>query len=370
MSVTNINDFSWRNRLTAWWAGIRMMSDSPVFGFGWGQVERVFAESYRPPRLEETSAIQLNDFLTLGLSAGVPSFLFFVCYLGLSLFPCFSVKDAFKNIGPPCEYRFPLFRAVSLLMLIGFFFDGGLFRFATGPLFWLFVEFSRDEKGCSQPQMERRPTDSKQSLFLWETAMRGLAVPLGLVAVAITAFHVFLPRFEIGSRTLYLARAYIVAPKDRTTFDYLATNSIWVGKPLCVLLEHLELADYTRDLVSWKLHDYEFCEYVLSPQIDVDYDDELSWRRPLWEFFYPRIRSQPDIPSAVRIIRELVHEQITLSPQRVSGGILTMWERRTADRLGFEVLFTGTLRSVGIPARLSDQQDAEFLLNDKWIKAE
>ena len=84
-SAANVNDFSWRNRITAWKGAIHMMQDRPLFGFGWGKAESVYNDKYRPPQIENGAAIQMNDYFMLGISAGVPALVCFLVYVGLSL---------------------------------------------------------------------------------------------------------------------------------------------------------------------------------------------------------------------------------------------------------------------------------------------
>ena len=122
-SAANINDFSWRNRVVAWEGAVRMMWDRPLTGVGWGQAEAVYAKKYLPSRLTEGGAFGLNDYLMLGTSAGVPALLCFSAYIWLSL-----------RRRPDNESRDPSFdllsvtcRAGAVVLLIGFWFDGGLF---------------------------------------------------------------------------------------------------------------------------------------------------------------------------------------------------------------------------------------------------
>jgi hypothetical protein len=68
-SAANLNDFSWRNRMIAWEGAVRMMKDMPLAGFGWGQAEMAYGKQYCPPRLNnESGAIEMNDFLMIGIS--------------------------------------------------------------------------------------------------------------------------------------------------------------------------------------------------------------------------------------------------------------------------------------------------------------
>ena len=181
VSVGNVNDFSWRNRLAAWEGALQMMADRPWFGFGWNQPERVYDQYYRPARLTEGAAIQMNDYFMLGTTLGVPALMCFLMYVGLSLgaSPRFKVQnpksgnrnpypsvrgpvDAAQDaecgrqrtelVGPPTLVlglwtldSAAVCRAGAVVLLVGFWFDGGLFNLATAATFWILLEVGAED---------------------------------------------------------------------------------------------------------------------------------------------------------------------------------------------------------------------------------
>ena len=92
-------------------------------------------------------AIQLNDYLMLGMTLGVPAMLCFLVYVGLSLTTRTRGASRASNIEhrtSNVEHR-PLdlaavCRAGAAVLLVGFWFDGGLFKLATGATFWILLE--------------------------------------------------------------------------------------------------------------------------------------------------------------------------------------------------------------------------------------
>jgi O-antigen ligase len=136
-SVSNQNDFSWRNRLSAWEGALQMMTDKPMFGLGWNQPEQMYDYYYRTPKVVEGRAVQLNDYLMLGATFGIPALFCFGMYLGLSLFrnSAFSLQ--------PLELLPATCRAGAIVLLVGFWFDGGLFKLATASIFWILLELGR-----------------------------------------------------------------------------------------------------------------------------------------------------------------------------------------------------------------------------------
>jgi len=147
-SITNANDFSWRNRVTAWEGAVRMMVDRPLTGFGWGQAEADYGKKYCPPRLNGGAAIETNDYFMISISAGVPALFCFAAYLALS----FRNKPTWlSSVHRPPFSIFTTARAGSIVLLVGFWFDGGLFKLPVAIVFWTLMELSRLESFTPPP---------------------------------------------------------------------------------------------------------------------------------------------------------------------------------------------------------------------------
>ncbi len=196
-SAANINDFSWRNRVAAWEGAVQMMASKPFTGFGWNQPERVYDQFYRAPKVTESAAMQMNDYFTLGTTLGIPALVCFLVYVGMSLTRNTERKDRTSprpsprrgegekqaparrevdflsapggrgegqgevsavgtNSGdcmsetgwkrcPTTDWLRVTCRAGAIVLLVGFWFDGGLFKLATGSVFWILLELGRSE---------------------------------------------------------------------------------------------------------------------------------------------------------------------------------------------------------------------------------
>src|SRR6478736_3339495 len=409
-SVGNVNDFSWRNRVAAWEGAGRMMLVKPFAGFGWGKAEEVYSKQYRAARLEDSAAIQLNDYLMIGISVGVPALGCLLAYLALTWFQVSGfrfqgMKAETLDFGPKTLDSVPTICFGSVIILtVGFWFDGGLFKLPTAVVFWMLVEQARKTvipvcqfgRFSSHPIQEhlaekhgtgksREPAGGKTCPII---ILRGLAGLVAVVALALTALHLIAPQLVVSERTLFLARRFIVPTREQSDFEYLAAKNIWPGQPLKILLQHAQLANYNRTLVNWKLDDQIYREFVLSPEItplpglvatlfpsDGERDgvrgvDEMNWRRPLWEFFYPRIRKEGSLEAAAEIVIRRLREHVkTNLDADVPAFILESWERGVAGEANFQMLAVAALRSVGIPGRLSASGVAEFWTGAEWEPA-
>jgi O-antigen ligase len=145
-SVANANDFSWRNRMAAWEGGLQMMAEKPWFGFGWNEPERIYSAFYCPAKVDEGMAFQLNDYFMLGATLGLPALLCFAVYILLAL----SGRQKTGLPAPPTlDFRLwtldsaAVCRAGAAVLLVGFWFDGGLFELATAATFWVLLELGR-----------------------------------------------------------------------------------------------------------------------------------------------------------------------------------------------------------------------------------
>jgi hypothetical protein len=210
----------------------------------------------------------------------------------------------------------------------------------------------------------------KSKLRRHEIVLRWLAAMLATGAAAETALHLIPPRFPISDKTLALARRFSVQPDERADFETLAARPIWSGQKLQTLLDHVELAGYNRELINWKLDDGLYRDYVLSPVITSEAGEQLNWRRPLWEEFYPRIRHEASPADAAGIVVRHLRERVTVIlrpdlPQAIPDILL----RQLTDRAGFEIIYVAALRSVGVPARSSGTGEVEIFADGKWQAA-
>jgi O-antigen ligase len=401
-STANVNDFSWRNRITAWKGAIRMMERRPFFGYGWGKAEKVYGEEYRPTQMENGAAIQMNDYFMLGISIGVPALVCFLVYIGLSLrSPQSTVHSPSRTRGPDSVLEVDNFedldwlqatcRAGAIVLLVGFFFDGGLFKLATGSVFWILLELGRvdvyrggvevqraaktgaqdDVKTFNEPELAQNiggggpGVDGSSLLSRWEIWLGRGAWILGIAAVSESAILLGTPFFSVNNTTLTISRHYLVPPSAAGDLNLLAGNVDWGSRKLRPLLQHASLANYNRQLINWKLDDQIYRDCVLNPLIDPARDGQLAWRRKLWEYFYLPMRKENDPASAAQIVLKFLHQRIAL----VAEGPATideMWQEKRADERGIRALEVAALRSVGIPARLNESGRAELFSEGKW----
>ncbi|MGA2868048.1 MAG: hypothetical protein ABSF34_02665, partial [Verrucomicrobiota bacterium] len=208
-----------------------------------------------------------------------------------------------------------------------------------------------------------------------EIALRWLAGILAAWALTVTGLHLLPPHFMVSEQTLALARKYSVQPKERADFETLASQPIWHGQKLKTLLEHVELANYNRELINWQLDDKMYRNYALSPAIELSTNNselstDLDWRRPLWEEFYPRIRHESSPADAAQIVVRHLRERVTIANiENPPRDVSLIWRRQITDEAGFEIIYVAALRSVGVPARLDANGRAEFWDGSQWSAA-
>jgi hypothetical protein len=353
-SAVNVNDFSWRNRVTAWKGAIHMMVDRPLIGFGWGEAESAYGKKYSP--LDESAAIEMNDFFMIGISSGVPAIVCFLAYLAL------VYRKKSNGLGLSSSIFFTC-RSASLVLLVGFWFDGGLFKLSCGPIFWMLVELFQLELPAPSTMLEE--TVGHRSLReIWLRYVAGILAALALLQ---TTMHIGLPFLPVSQNILALARKYLVPPKEIGDFDFLAADPVWQGKKLNILLDHVDLANYNRRLINWQLDHAIYRSYVLSPVITGGPDEQFNWRRPLWEEFYPRIRRESSLVDVAGIVARHLCERVTIAGiPNPPHDVPTIWRRQITDERGFEIAYVAALRSVGVPARLNSLQQAEFWWDKQW----
>jgi hypothetical protein len=385
VSVANPNDFSWRNRVSAWQGATRMMMDKPLTGFGWGEAESIYAKRYCTTAANDSAAIQMNDYPMLGISGGVPVMLCFIGYVALAFRrphlplalspPAGSGEGKVESLVSRHLLLQTTCRAGAIVLLVGFWFDGGLFKLPTAVVFWTLLELSRLEflapktalTSASVEQSSLPTNYGKPNRWLSRAAWCAV-----MVAVGVTSFYLFAPYLPVSDKTIAIARHHLILSKERADFDFLADKPIWQGQKLKAILDQAELANYNRELINWKLDEKIFRNYVLSPVIEPSSTSNLplsnlNWRRPLWEAFYPRIRHENSPADAAQIVIRHLRERVTIAdlsnpPHSVSA----IWSRQITDEKGFQIIYVAALRSVGVPARLDANGQADFYDGNQW----
>jgi len=137
VSVTNANDFSWRNRIAAWEGALQILDENAWMGTGLARPEPLFQQYYLPAKLTDGAAIQMNDYLMLGAALGMPVLACLAACVGLALFG--DSPPGFQTPG----FAPATCRAGALVLAIGFWFDGGLLELGTTSAFWVLLELGR-----------------------------------------------------------------------------------------------------------------------------------------------------------------------------------------------------------------------------------
>ena len=88
-------------------------------------MDATYAREFKPAHLKETAAIQLNDSLTLAAGMGVPVVGLFLVLVGSCL--RLAHQEMNPNVAP------------FLVLLIGTWFDGVLFRIPLAVPFWVLL---------------------------------------------------------------------------------------------------------------------------------------------------------------------------------------------------------------------------------------
>lgn len=165
-SVGNMNDFSWRNRVTTSVGALQMMKDRPLLGFGWNQVEKNYTELYRPPKLSESYAILLNDYFVLGVTLGLPALAGMAGFVGWKFASGHRSYFARRKDTLPVQWQMAVCRAGCLVFLLGFFVEKGIFYIALGGVFWILLELGSAVPATDKPQAGARSEGTRSGTLL------------------------------------------------------------------------------------------------------------------------------------------------------------------------------------------------------------
>ncbi len=171
-SVGNVNDFSWRNRVTTATGAWQMMADKPVRGFGWNRVENSYSDYYRPAKLSESAAISLNDYSVLGVTLGLPALL---CLLGYLTWRFTSGHRSYFGSGAisSMDWQMAVCRAGFLMLALGFAVEKGIFYIALGAPFWMLLELGAALPGERKSAVSQMAMQSSHTLEIGTTPHPG-----------------------------------------------------------------------------------------------------------------------------------------------------------------------------------------------------
>lgn len=144
-----------QHRVAAWKAAVHIMLDHPL-GVGWNQAVGIYEKNFSPPE-GGAPALTMNSYLMLGTELGIPALVCFVAYVGLSIRDRRSavvatagspgvtpgVSAGGETPPQPADETSALrvaCRAGAIVLLVAFWFDGGLFDLPTAAVFWVLLE--------------------------------------------------------------------------------------------------------------------------------------------------------------------------------------------------------------------------------------
>jgi hypothetical protein len=138
-----------QHRVSAWRGALQMMRDHPL-GVGWNKAVETYDSDYSPPK-GGAAALTMNSYLMLGTELGLPGLLCFVAYVGLALKQKSEVRshesESLQQIGNRKSEigNRTACRAGAIVLLVAFWFDGGLFDLPTASVFWILLELGTSD---------------------------------------------------------------------------------------------------------------------------------------------------------------------------------------------------------------------------------
>lgn len=196
-----------------------------------------------------------------------------------------------------------------------------------------------------------------------------LAATSAGIAIILSTVHLALPRMNASPAVLKQARGWLVGEGIRGDFEYLSGLPISGKTRVRTLLEHAELANYRGAFLYEELDRRTWQEHVLSPMVDGSYGHGLDWRRPLWLYFYPRVRNETNPLNAANTVVAFLRERVSIDAAASKSGILSCWDSQTASEQDWERLYLAALRSVTVAARMSAGGFAEIWTGTRWEAA-
>lgn len=134
------------------------------------------------------------------------------------------------------------------------------------------------------------------------------------------------------------------------------------------LRDHVILSHYRGPFLYGSLPEEIWHQHVVSPWIRSGLNP--AWRKPLWRFFYPRVRKADSPEEAARILVNALRERVVPNPATPqSPDWEASWNLRSAHPSQWEEMYVAALRAVTVAARLRPDGLAEIYNGNQWIPA-
>ena len=138
-SVVNAEDFSWRNRVAGWESALRMSADRPLLGWGWVSASSVERAFYAHDGPAELGAVGLNEYLELAVHGGWPCLALLLVAVVWFWSGSVQGRDCVAVEGEVLRRVAGLAMAGATVLLVGFWFNGGLESLRAGTWLWMLL---------------------------------------------------------------------------------------------------------------------------------------------------------------------------------------------------------------------------------------
>jgi hypothetical protein len=211
---------------------------------------------------------------------------------------------------------------------------------------------------------------SSKEKTVWHKRLCLLAWVVTALALSATALNLGLLMLRPGPVTEPLAARVMVSQGQENDFKWLTRNTSAPTPTVAALVDWVRLCDLQKRAYYQNLDHATYRNFVLSGFIATNCPTRLDWRRPLWEATCPRIKGLSDPTLAATLVAQFLRSRITVLPDLEGpAGVAAMWDMQITNVRGFERIYIAALRSIGIAARLSQTDKAEFWTGTCWREA-
>lgn len=216
----------------------------------------------------------------------------------------------------------------------------------------------------SRKSEERSGSDKSESHTHCPGWLRQTSMIIAAAAVGMTLFCVGIGYFPARGAPGRLAAKWLIPDHLRSDWDWALNEYRELHINNRELATHIELAGIQRRWFFKTEVDELHRQYVLNPVVEDD--DDIHWRRPLWEGLSQLVRRSRSNTEAALTVRRKLYERVSLVDQS-SDRLLSTWNNRQGNDRDFEKLTVAALRAVGIPARLTNSL-AIYYDSEEWLR--
>lgn len=223
------------------------------------------------------------------------------------------------------------------------------------------LKYCWDHRPRTSSNQDPHPKRSTNSI-----RRRWALILLGCWSLLLATLFLAIPYLPVHPWTVWIASDLLLKPQESRELQFLIERYPTRDRALGDILQHVQLASRLHTRFNDSLPESVYQNALLSPELDALPVLEWRWRTLLLEEVGEGLAEETDAEKLAWKVVLKLRESLRLREQAPAVGPRTIWRLGVTDETGFERIYTASLRSLGLPARIGRNGQTEYWIRKQW----